>query len=145
MISDASLATRPTPSDQSSRLSLIENSNLIGIIQILRSSLPEKQPPSPEGRKRTKVPTNSQHRKLHLPCCHCVSPNSRNTLPAPTSMLGLNIRGLIGATATHLGNTSTSATSLSATDKMDYDDDDGSPDLHVEQIAIMLALIYIFR
>lgn len=73
-------------------------------------------------------------------------------------MLGLNIHGLSGATATHLsrqsacrskvalGNTSlTSATSLSATDKMDYDDDDGSPDLHVEQIAIMLALIYIFR
>lgn len=72
-------------------------------------------------------------------------------------MLGLNIRGLSGATATHLsrqsacrskvalGNTLTSATSLSATDKMGYDDDDGSPDLHVEQIAIMLALIYIFR
>jgi hypothetical protein len=70
-------------------------------------------------------------------------------------MLGLNIRGLSGAAATHLsrqsacrskvalGNTLTSATSLSA--KMDYDDDDGSPDLHVEQIAIMLALIYIFR
>jgi hypothetical protein len=72
-------------------------------------------------------------------------------------MLGLNIRGLGGATATHLsrqsacrskvalGNTLTSATSLSAADKMDYDDYDGSPDLHVEQIAIMLALIYIFR
>lgn len=70
-------------------------------------------------------------------------------------MLGLNIRGPSGATATHLsrqsacrskvalGNTLTSATSLSA--NMDYDDDDGSPDLHVEQIAIMLALIYIFR
>jgi len=71
-------------------------------------------------------------------------------------MLGLNIRGLGGATATHLsrqpacrskvalGNT-LSATSLSATDKMDYDDDGGSPDLHIEQIAIMLALICIFR